>query len=72
MITLGYYCIDYFWVLPYQLLLSTTTACFINDDERYQLPPSHNIMQIKDSDEREKRVDAYSQNEAKKNGLKNI
>ncbi|RIA82420.1 hypothetical protein C1645_835403 [Glomus cerebriforme] len=46
-------------------------ARFINDDERYQPPPSHNIMQIKDSDEREKRVDAYSQNEAK-NGLKNI
>ena len=41
-------------------------ARFINDDERYQPPPSHNIMQIKDSDEREKRVDAYSQNEAKK------
>src|SRR6266496_4125733 len=41
-------------------------ARFINDDERYQLPPSHNIMQIKDSDERKKRVDAYSQNEAKK------
>ena len=41
-------------------------ACFINDDERYQPPPSHNIMQIKDSDEREKRVDAYSQNESKK------
>ena len=72
MITLGYYCIDYFWVLSYRLLSGTTTARFINDDERYQPPPSHNIMQIKDSDEREKRVDVYSQNEAKKNGLKNI
>ena len=41
-------------------------ARFINDDKRYQPPLSHNIMQIKDSDEREKRVDAYSQNEAKK------
>jgi len=38
-------------------------ARFINDDERYQPP---NIIQIKDSDEREKRVNAYSQNEAKK------
>src|SRR6266542_5781824 len=34
-------------------------ARFINDDERYQLPLSHNIMQIKDSDEREKWVDVY-------------
>ncbi len=34
-------------------------ACFINDDERYQPPPSYNIMQIKDSDEREKQVDVY-------------
>src|SRR6266540_715038 len=41
-------------------------AHFINDDERYQSPPLHNIMQIKDSDEREKQVDAYFQNEAKK------
>ena len=55
-------------------LKKTVGLCvrFINDNERYQLPPSHNIMQIKDSDEREKRVNAYFQNEAKKNGLKNI
>src|SRR6266536_3483089 len=25
MITLGYYCIDYFWVLSHRLLLGTTT-----------------------------------------------
>ena len=46
-------------------------ARFINDNERYQPPPSHNIIQIKDSDERKKQVDVYFQNEAK-NGLKNI
>lgn len=39
---------------------------FINDDERYQQPPSHKIMQLKDSDEKEKQIDTYSQNEAKK------
>ena len=43
-------------------LKKTVRLCahFINDDKRYQLPSSHNIMQIKDSDEREKRVDVYS------------
>jgi hypothetical protein len=41
-------------------------AHFINDDERYQLPSSHKIMQLKDLDEKEKQIDAYSQNEAKK------
>ncbi len=34
-------------------------ARFINDDERYQPPLSYNIMQIKDSDEREKWIDVY-------------
>ncbi|GBB88743.1 hypothetical protein RclHR1_15320007 [Rhizophagus clarus] len=29
-------------------------ACFINDDDSYQPPPSHKIMQIKDSNVREK------------------
>ncbi|GES94261.1 DNA polymerase family B-domain-containing protein [Rhizophagus clarus] len=46
-------------------------ARFINEDDRYQLPPSHKIMQLKDSDEKEKQIDTYSQDEAK-NGLKNI
>ena len=39
-------------------------ARFINDDERYQ-PPSNIIMQIKDSDKREKEIDDYSQRKAK-------
>ncbi len=49
-------------------LKKTVRLCahFINDDKRYQSPPSHNIMQIKDSDQRKKQVDAYFQNEAKK------
>ncbi len=49
-------------------LEKTVRLCtyFINDDERYQLPSSYNIMQIKDLDERKKRVDVYSQNETKK------
>ncbi|CAB4435828.1 unnamed protein product [Rhizophagus irregularis] len=46
-------------------------ARFINNDERYQPPPTHKIMQIRDADEREKRIDSHSQSEAK-NGLKNI
>ncbi|GES76982.1 DNA polymerase family B-domain-containing protein [Rhizophagus clarus] len=46
-------------------------ARFINEDDRYQPPPSHKIMQLKDSDEKEKQIDTYSQDEAK-NGLKNI
>ncbi|PKK58841.1 DNA/RNA polymerase [Rhizophagus irregularis] len=32
-------------------------ARFINDNDRYQPPASHKIMQFKDSDEREKQID---------------
>ncbi|RGB29794.1 DNA polymerase family B-domain-containing protein [Rhizophagus diaphanus] len=39
---------------------------FINEDDRYQPPPSHKIMQLKDSDEKEKQIDTYFQDEAKK------
>ena len=46
-------------------------AHFINDDERYQPPPSHNIMQIKDSDERESELMRIPRTR-QKNGLKNI
>ncbi|CAG8739018.1 2322_t:CDS:2, partial [Cetraspora pellucida] len=41
-------------------------VCFINDYKRYQPPSSYKIMQLKDSDEKEKQIDAYSQKEAKK------
>src|SRR3954449_12710569 len=41
-------------------------ACFINDNEKYQLPPLHEIMQIKDMDKKKKRMDTYSQKEAVK------
>ncbi|RIB03708.1 hypothetical protein C2G38_2286783 [Gigaspora rosea] len=41
-------------------------ARFINEDEKYQPPSSHKIMQLEDSDEKEKQIDAYSQKEAKK------
>jgi DNA polymerase elongation subunit (family B) len=41
-------------------------ARFINEDDRYQPPPSNKVMQIKDSDEKEKQIDVYSQGEAKK------
>ncbi|CAB4492569.1 unnamed protein product [Rhizophagus irregularis] len=41
-------------------------ACFINEDDRYQPPPSHKIMQLKYSDEKEKQIDKYSQDEATK------
>ena len=41
-------------------------AWFINEDEKYQPPSSHKIMQLEDSDEKEKQIDAYSQKEAKK------
>ena len=41
-------------------------ARFINGNEKYQLLTSHKIMQIRDSDEREKQMDAYSQREAVK------
>src|SRR3954465_4175211 len=41
-------------------------AHFINDNKKYQLLTSHKIMQIRDSDEREKQMNAYSQREAMK------
>ncbi|KAF0392177.1 DNA/RNA polymerase [Gigaspora margarita] len=41
-------------------------ARFINNDDKYQPPPSHKVIQLKDSDEKEKQIDIYSQNEAKK------
>ena len=41
-------------------------ARFINEDEKYQPPSSHKIMQLKDSDEKEKQIDKYSQDEATK------
>src|ERR1044072_5804082 len=41
-------------------------ARFINDNEKFQPLTSHKIMQIRDSDEREKQMDAYSQREAVK------
>ncbi len=46
----------------------TTAICvrFINEDDSYQLFPSDRIMQIKDSDKKEKQIDIYSQKEAKK------
>ncbi|CAJ0642947.1 922_t:CDS:1 [Entrophospora sp. SA101] len=47
---------------------STLGLCarFINEDEKYQPLSTHKIMQLKDSDEKEKQIDAYSQREAKK------
>ena len=39
---------------------------FINEDDKYQLPLLHKIIQLKDSDEKEKQIDQYSQDEAKK------
>ncbi|RIA96631.1 hypothetical protein C1645_815172 [Glomus cerebriforme] len=39
---------------------------FINENDIFQPPPSHKIMQLKDSDEKEKQIDTYSQDEAKK------
>src|SRR5436305_10165375 len=44
-------------------------ARFINKDDRYQLLPKDKIMQIKDSDKKEKKIDDYSQRKAK-TGLK--
>ena len=44
-------------------------ARFINEDDRYQPPPKDKIMQIKDSDKKEKEIDDYSQRKAK-TGLK--
>ncbi|GBB95057.1 hypothetical protein RclHR1_02470001 [Rhizophagus clarus] len=35
-------------------------ACFINENDSYQPPPSHKIMQIKDSNVREKKINKYS------------
>ena len=40
-------------------------ARFINEDDSFQPPPSDKIMQIKDSDKREKEIDDYSQRKAK-------
>ena len=37
---------------------------FINEDDSYQPLPSYKIMQIKNSDVREKEIDKYSQDEA--------
>ncbi|PKK57795.1 DNA/RNA polymerase [Rhizophagus irregularis] len=41
-------------------------ARFINEDDRYQPLPSHKIMQLKYSNEKEKQTDKYSQDEATK------
>ena len=38
---------------------------FINEDDSFQPLPSDKIMQIKDSDQREKEVNDYSQKKAK-------
>ena len=35
-------------------------AHFINEDDMFQLLSSNKIMQIKDTDEREKQIDDYS------------
>ena len=40
-------------------------TCFINEDDMFQPPPSDKIMQIKDTDEREKQIDDYFQRKAK-------
>src|SRR3954451_17380878 len=40
-------------------------ARFINEDDMFQPPPSDKIMQIKDTNEREKQIDDYSQRKAK-------
>ena len=41
-------------------------AHFINEDDKYQPLPSYKIIQLKDSDEKEKQIDTYSQDETKK------
>ena len=41
-------------------------VCFINENDKYQPRSSHKIMQLKDSDEKEKQIDKYSQDEATK------
>ena len=38
-------------------------AQFINEDEKYQPPSSHKIIQLEDSDKKKKQIDAYSQKE---------
>ena len=40
-------------------------AHFINEDDMFQPPSSDKIMQIKDTDKREKQIDDYSQRMAK-------
>ena len=40
-------------------------ARFINEDDMFQPPPSDKIMEIKDTDKREKQIDDYSQRMAK-------
>ena len=48
--------------------LGTTVAIcirFINEDDRYQPPTKNKIMQIKDSDKKEKEIDDYFQRKAK-------
>ncbi|RGB33271.1 hypothetical protein C1646_761934 [Rhizophagus diaphanus] len=52
------------WLIPYRVgdymeYTGTTVgicARFINEDDRYQPPPSHKIMQLKYSDEKEKQT----------------
>ncbi|CAI2191727.1 8394_t:CDS:1, partial [Funneliformis geosporum] len=39
-------------------------ARFINENDSYQPHPSHKIMQIKDPDVREKKIDKYFQDKA--------
>ncbi|RIB19688.1 ribonuclease H-like domain-containing protein [Gigaspora rosea] len=41
-------------------------VCFINEDDSFLPPLSDKTMQIKDLDKKEKQIDVYSQNEAKK------
>jgi hypothetical protein len=41
-------------------------ARFINEDDSFQPLPSHKIMQLKDSDAKEKQIDKHSQDEAVK------
>ena len=47
-------------------------ARFINEDDSYQPDPTDKIMQIKDTDEREKQIDDYSQKKAKNYLIKYI
>ncbi|CAG8516724.1 13516_t:CDS:2 [Cetraspora pellucida] len=54
-------------LIPYRVK-SMLELCvqFINEDKKYQPLSLHKIMQLEDSDEKEKQIDAYSQKEAKK------